>query len=299
MSGSAPGQVALSAVMDYTVKRAGVFALHVALPAGYTLESAQGDNILQWQPRDTAAGAGQVLDVSFKNRLLGAYSLRLELLRLHRDLPPTVAIPGVQPLDAQKLSGFISVAAEPGVAVKTTNFDGLTEIPGASLASGANAAAGVLAYKFLSAQPGPLPDWKLDVACEKVDSWVRAQIAQIISVSDTLLNGQAIVRYDIQNAPVKEFRFLIPAAYTNIEFNCPNLRRRDQNPPTANGASNCKTRCMASSRSASPGKSRWTSRPTRWTSPASRPSASSANPASSSSAASRPCRSPKNPAAAG
>ena len=54
----------------------------------------------------------------------------------------------------------------------------------------------------------------------------------------------AIVRYDIQNAPVKEFRFKIPAAYTNVEFICPNLRRRDQNRPTANGASNCKTRCF-------------------------------------------------------
>jgi hypothetical protein len=225
-----PTQVALSAAIDYTVKRAGVFALQIALPAGYTLDSVQGDNILQWQPRAAAAGAGQILDVSFKNRLLGVYSLRLELARPYPALPPTVAIPGVHPLEVQKLSGTIIVAAEPGVAAKTTNFDGLTEIPGASLATGANTAAGVLAYKFLSAQPGPLPEWKLDVACEKIDPWVRVEIAQITSISDNLLNGLAIVRYDIQNAPVKEFRFQIPAAYTNVEFNCPNLRRRDQNP---------------------------------------------------------------------
>jgi type II secretory pathway pseudopilin PulG len=227
-----PSQAALSATIDYTVKRAGVFALQVALPAGYTLDDVKGNNILQWRPRDGAAGAGQILDVSFKNRVLGAYSLRLELTRPHQTLPPTVAIPGVHPLEVQKLSGFISVAAEPGVSAKTTNFDGLTEIPGASLVSGANSAA-ALAYKFLSAQPGPLPEWKLDVACEKIDPWVRVEIAQITSISDNLLNGTAIVRYDIQNAPVKEFRFKIPAAYTNIEFNCPNLRRRDQN--TTNG----------------------------------------------------------------
>jgi len=225
-----PTQVALSAVIDYTVKRAGVFALQVALPAGYKLDSVVGGNIQQWQPRDADAGAGQILDVSFQNRVIGAYSLRLELVRLHTNLPPTVAIPGVQPLAVQKLSGTIIVAAEPGVAAKTTNFDGLTEIPGASLATGANSAAGVLAYKFLSAQPGPLPEWKLDVACEKIDPWVRVEIAQISSISDNLLNGLAIVRYDIQNAPVKEFRFKIPAAYTNVEFNCPNLRRCDQNP---------------------------------------------------------------------
>ena len=92
-----PTQVGLSATIDYTIKRAGVFALQVALPAGYTLDSVQGDNILQWQPRDAAPGAGQVLDVAFKNRLLGAYSLRLELARPHPDLPSSVTFPASIP----------------------------------------------------------------------------------------------------------------------------------------------------------------------------------------------------------
>jgi type II secretory pathway pseudopilin PulG len=219
-------ETALSATVDYNIKRLGVFALQVALPAGYTLTGVQGDNILQWEPRDN--GPSQVLDVSFKNRKLGAYSLRVELLRPHAQLPPTLAVPGVQPLNVEKLSGFISVVSESGVTAKTANFDGLTETPAANLGVGASTGAGVLAYKFLSPQPGPLPDWKLELSLEKIDSWVRAEIAQVISVSDNLLSGSAIVHYDIQNAPVKVFRFQIPAAYTNIEFNCPNIRRRDQ-----------------------------------------------------------------------
>jgi hypothetical protein len=36
------------------------------------------------------------------------------------------------------------------------------------------------------------------------------------------------VRYDIQNAPAKEFRVRVPATYTNVEIFGPNLRRRDQ-----------------------------------------------------------------------
>jgi hypothetical protein len=215
----------LFAQVDYNIKRAGVFVLQLALPAGYTLSSVQGDDILQWQSRDK--GSNRVLEVSFKNRKFGAYSLHLELLRLHKELPPTLAIPGVQPLSVEKLSGFISVASESGVSVKTANFDGLTEIPAANLGVGASTAAGVLAYKFLNQEPGPLPNWKLELSLEKIDSWVRAEIAQVISISDNLLNGSAIIRYDIQNAPVREFLFKIPAAYTNIEFNCPNIRRRD------------------------------------------------------------------------
>ena len=40
-------QVALSATIDYTIKRAGLFALRVALPDGYRVERVTGNNILQ------------------------------------------------------------------------------------------------------------------------------------------------------------------------------------------------------------------------------------------------------------
>ena len=44
-----------------------------------------------------------------------------------------MAVAGVYPLDTAKLTGFVAVSAEPGVAVKTESFDGLTEIPAVSL----------------------------------------------------------------------------------------------------------------------------------------------------------------------
>ncbi|MGP8201839.1 MAG: type II secretion system protein [Limisphaerales bacterium] len=219
-------QIALSTTIEYGVKRAGVFALQAALPASYTVENVQGENMLPWQVRDT--GSNRLLEIPFKDRVLGGYSLRVDLLRLLKEFPSTVAIPGVHPLNVQKLDGAVFVEAEPGVAVKTSSFDGLSESPGISPGTGANAAAGVLAYKFLSAQPGPLPDWKLEVACEKVESWVRADIAQIVVVSDNLLSGAAVIRYDIQNAPVKDFHLKIPASCTNVEFSAPDIRRRDQ-----------------------------------------------------------------------
>ena len=38
----------LSATVNYVIKRAGVFALRLALPEGYRLESVSGTNVLQW-----------------------------------------------------------------------------------------------------------------------------------------------------------------------------------------------------------------------------------------------------------
>lgn len=221
-------QVSVSAQIDYTIKKAGVFALKLAVPEGYKIESVTGgSNVLQWVEK----AEPRVLDVALKERTIGAFTLRVHLLKSHKDLPKTIDLAGVHPLETHKLTGFVSVSAEPGAAVKTTTFEGLTEIPAASLGDGkpGGGSSSVQAYKFVSGEPAASSAWKLAVTTEIVESWVRAEVVNTLSVTETLLSGRALVRYDIQNAPVKEFRLKVPAAYKNIEILGTNIRRRDQN----------------------------------------------------------------------
>lgn len=58
---------------------------------------------------------------------------------------------------------------------------------------------------------------------------MRAEVVNYLTVSETLVSGRATVRYDIANAPVKEFRVRVPAAFKNVDINGANIRRRDQN----------------------------------------------------------------------
>jgi hypothetical protein len=233
-------RLTLTASVDYTIKKAGVFALRLALPEGYKVESVTGgSNVLQWIEKPNP----RTLEVSLKERILGAFSLRVTLSQAHKELPKTVAVAGVTPLDTSKLTGYVSVSAESGVAVKTTTFDGLIEIPAAQLsargpgvspaptqqrqAGGAPPGGSVLAFKSVGTDPQTAAQWRLSVATETVESWVRAEVANLFSVSETLVSGRAWVRYDIQNAPVKEFRVRVPAAFKNVEVFGPNIRRRD------------------------------------------------------------------------
>ncbi len=222
------GQVALSATIDYTIKRTGLFALRVALPEGYRLERVAGDNILQQVEHND--GGAHWLEVTLKDRTSGAYTLGIELTRSFKELPQSLAIAGVHPLDTAKLTGFIAVSAEPGVAVKTEAFDGLTEIPAVSLPDYARVAGSgnVLAYKFIAAEPKSVPEWELRVATETVAAWVRAEVVDTFIFAETLVTGRALVRYDIANAPVKELCIRVPEAFTNVEINGPNIRSREQ-----------------------------------------------------------------------
>ncbi len=219
-------QVSLSATVDYTVKRAGLFGLKLVLPDGYRLETVSGTNILQWAERQETGR--RFLEISLKERTAGSYPLRLNLVRNLNELPKTLPIAGVHPLGTQKLTGFVSVSVEPGVGIKPEASEGLTEIPAGTL-TGGDAASGsaVLAYKFIAGAPQPAPAWTLAVQTEAVESWVRAEIVNTLTVADTLVSGRAVARFEIQNAPVKELRFRIPARFKNVEISGANIRRRD------------------------------------------------------------------------
>ncbi|HEV2436366.1 MAG TPA: LamG-like jellyroll fold domain-containing protein [Verrucomicrobiae bacterium] len=251
-------QVSLSATIDYTIKRTGLFSLRVALPDGYRVERVTGDNILQYtehsgtpasgpaRPESPAERAGsetgapgpRILDVILKDRTGGVYTLGIELTRSFKALPASLAIAGVHPLDTAKLTGFIAVYPTPGVGVKTESFDGLTEIPAVSLPEDATLArwGNVLAYKFISAEPKSVPGWRLSVATEAVAAWVRAEVVSTFAFTETLVSGRARVRYDIANAPVKELRVKVPAEFKNVEISGPNIRSKEQIPGgTING----------------------------------------------------------------
>ncbi len=222
-----PEQLNLTAMVDYTIKRAGVFSLKLALPMGFGLESVNGTNILQSAEHNES---GQpVVEVTLKERTSGVYSLRFDLTQTLKQLPKSLGIVGVHPLGTEKLTGFVLVSVEPGVALKPAAFAGLTEVPAASLGSADNPVAptGALAYKFISTEPQSEPSWRLSVETEIVASWVRAEIVNTLTISDVLISGRAVARFDVQNAPVKELRLRIPADFKNVEISAPNIRRRD------------------------------------------------------------------------
>jgi hypothetical protein len=230
-------QATISARIDYVIKRSGVFGLRVALPEDYRVESITGENLAQWVEKNTLEG--RVVEVALKERILGAYALNVQLSRSHNPMSAHFQVVGVHPLGVQKLTGLITVATEGGVMAKTASFDGMTEIPAStaveSAADSSHATAGTstssaLAFKYLNSEPVPVrPSWKLTVNLESVEPWIRAEVVNWVKLSESLVSGRSRVRFDIQNAPVKEFRIRVPDTFKNVEVSGQNIRRRDQN----------------------------------------------------------------------
>ncbi len=219
-------QLSLVAQMNYTVKKAGVFALRLALPDGWRLDSVSGTNVQQWSERGDPGA--RVLEVSLKERTLGAGQLQVTLAQNWKDVPPALSLAGVAPLGPQKLSGYVTVTSEIGIGVKTASFDGLVEVPYASVAgaAGSTQQGSALAFKLIATDAAA--GWKLSIATEGVEAWVRAEVFNAFTFTETLVSARSLVKFDIANAPVKEFRVRVPAGAKNVEINGVNIRRRDQ-----------------------------------------------------------------------
>jgi hypothetical protein len=234
-------ELRLAAEVTYNVKKAGIFQLRAQLPVGWRIETvgvvdaamrARGSAfglVNNWTEK-TDAGV-RVLDVPLRERTQGAVSLLVILAQTLKEPPKTLAVPAVHPLGVDKLTGFVAVSTEAGLSVKTDGFDGLSEIPAATMPVGIYKGLSeqpTLAFKFLATEPSATATWKLGVAAEQLESWVRAEVVNLISVTETLVSGRALVRLDIANAPVKEFRLKIPVTVTNVDISGANIRRRDQ-----------------------------------------------------------------------
>jgi hypothetical protein len=93
---------------------------------------------------------------------------------------------------------------------------------------GAEGGHAVLAFKVIGNEATATAGWKLSVTTETVEPWVRAEIVNHLTLTESLVSGHATVRYEIANAPVKEFALRIPAGFRNVDITGANIRRRDQ-----------------------------------------------------------------------
>ena len=236
--------VQVAAQVDYTIKRAGVFALAAGAACGLPARKRHGG---QGVPVGGAQrGRGALVEVTLKERTIGAYTLNLVAgAELHAAAPDAGHRGRASARHARS-----SAATSPSRPISASPprpraFDGLTEIPFASV-PGERATSGgsALAYKFIATTPAAAPSWKLSVTTEAVEPWLRAEIMNTITLTETLVSGRTLVKYDIANAPVKDFRVQVPAGTGMSRSRA--RRSAAGTRPTASGASSCKARCAGS-----------------------------------------------------
>ncbi len=208
--------------IHYTIRRAGVFRLRVAMPDELRRTGVEGTGI-----DDTSYDEeGGILTVNLRSRVIGDYVLTLETAMALTTPLEEVGLPVIETLDTARENGFLAVVTATSVRVKATEDSiagldsvGVSDLPPAMLRRAGEVA---LAFRYFS-RP-----WALTLDVEPIEPRVTAEVFNLLSVGENLLSVSATASYSIANAGVDTFRVRLPAGATAVEFDGDAIRRSEK-----------------------------------------------------------------------
>jgi len=206
-------ELKLNAALNYTVERAGVFELRVAVPEGLVVDSVS-DNAGLYREHHLENGDQNVLRVVFGKKSAASQQFTLQV-RGHvaledetDELELTLPIP--EPLDIEREIARVSVIASQGIDIITDQefviaaqpapIDGL--VRNQQVASQRS----IVAWTF-NRRPVEIP-----IRTERRPTRLTAQVGSTVNVKEELVEVTTQLTYDVQFAGLDTFRFAVPEA---------------------------------------------------------------------------------------
>ncbi|MDD4871830.1 MAG: hypothetical protein PHR77_14830 [Kiritimatiellae bacterium] len=165
--------------------------------------------------RDEPAGQGdkktrRVIFVPFKQAVSGAVLVNV---RMERTMPAgsaSIVSPRFKVVEARTERGYLVIAAEKGVRLKTTKADGLREVhTGSTQMRVVNAQQ---AYRFKDSE------WKIELGIERTISSIHSEVFHLTSLGEGVMYCSVAISYHIGGAPVQEFKVKVPKEIETVEF---------------------------------------------------------------------------------
>ncbi len=218
----------LTARFDYTVKKAGIFATQIELPAGFATAEATGDQIERATVLD-AAGK-KVLNVKFAARRTGKFSFTVtaEIPRAKVDAP--VSVPVFVAQNVERIDMGVSLAIHVSLKANTTDKGDMREEDIRNLGGipikDAGATPLTVGFRYRT-QAGAAAVKPAQLQFELRKSRVSAEVFTLVEVRETLTRHSWIVNHEVEFAGVNEFSIEVPKAIADdLQIEGANIKER-------------------------------------------------------------------------
>lgn len=223
-----PEMQELTGRFDYTVKKAGIFATQIELPAGFATAEATGEQIERATVQD-AAGK-KVLNVKFAARRTGKFSFTVtaEIPRAKPDAP--VSVPVFAPQNVERIDMGVSLAIHVSLKANTTDKGDMREEDIRNLGGIPIKDAGstplTVGFRYRT-QAGAAAVKPAQLQFELRKSRVSAEIFTLVEVRETLTKHSWIVNHTVEFAGVNEFSIEVPKAIADdLQIEGANIKER-------------------------------------------------------------------------
>ena len=218
-------ELTLHTVINYTIRRAGIFQMRVSIPKDLRRRNIEGADIddHSW---DEQKG---ILTVNLKTKVADRYVLTIDTAKTIQQLEPGLDLPVIRTEGVDKERGFLAVSTKASVRLKTAEGEnkkaGLEDISISDLPPEMLQRAGAvaLAYKYFS-QP-----WNLALAVERIEPRVTAEVFNLLSIGEKLMTVSATIRYGILHAGVDTFVVEVPPGATAVDIDGEGIKHREEN----------------------------------------------------------------------
>ncbi|MHC4995848.1 MAG: hypothetical protein ACYTGQ_12440, partial [Planctomycetota bacterium] len=199
---------------DYTINvtKAGVFSATMRLPAAYDIDALTAPSISHWD--ETIEDDRRVVQIHFRQKVIGAVQLKLTLSQPVAQLPPRLEVPRIELVDAIKHTGQIVVSTERGLKVSIAERMGVTELNPVDLGL---RAPGVRVFKLLR------PDWQLTLASDVVAPRTTVQFLHVARVTDAMVRHTHYLRFQMTQAGQKVFNVRVPDNTLGLVISGPDI----------------------------------------------------------------------------
>ncbi len=219
----------LTARFDYTVKKAGIFATQIELPAGFAQAEATGDQI------DSATvqkeGVRNLLNVKFATRRTGKFSFTVSAEAPRAKADEAVGVPVFAPQNIERHEAKVGLAIHVSLKANTVDKGDLREEDIRNLSGipikDAGATPLTLGFRYRGvAKPA-------QVQFELRKPRVSAEVLALLEVREALIRHSWTLAYNVEYAGVNEFTIEVPKAIADdIQIDGTNIKERTKTDAT-------------------------------------------------------------------
>ena len=215
-------ELSMDTEIHYTIRRAGIFQLRVAIPKDLRRTNIEGEQIddTSW---DEKSG---ILTVNLSSKVTGKYVLKLATEKSVKTLDEGLELPVISALGVKKERGFIGLVTRASVRIKPAEgkMVGLDDISVSDLPPEMlkGAAKISLAFKYFT-QP-----WSLALAIERIESRVTVEAFNLLSIGEKLMTVSATFNYQILHAGVDTFVLKLPTGASAVDIDGDSIKHREE-----------------------------------------------------------------------
>ncbi len=215
-------ELSLHTEIHYTIRRAGIFQLRVAISKDLRRTNIEGEDIddTSWDEKEG------VLTVNLRSKVTGNYVLKIETEKTLEEIGMGVELPALVTVGVKKERGYLAVVTQTSVRVKPAEgkMIGLDDVSVSDLPPEMLRRAGqvALGFKYFT-QP-----WSLALAVERIEPRVSAESFNLLSIGEKLMSVSATVNYRILHAGVDTFCIKLPPGATAVDIDGEAIKHREQ-----------------------------------------------------------------------